>query len=113
MAYDYDLLVVGGGPGGHRAAIAAAKLGRWVAIVDRKQLIGVVCINTGTFRRTLREAVVYLTGMRAGWPRCPSWEKSRATSPRCSRSASPAFPRSAPMRHPGERRDLSPEDEVL
>ncbi|MFT3861551.1 Si-specific NAD(P)(+) transhydrogenase [Micropruina sp.] len=64
MKYDYDLLVVGSGPGGQRAAIAAAKLGRRVAIVDRKQMMGGVCINTGTIpSKTLREAVLYLTGM--------------------------------------------------
>ena len=64
MAYDYDLLVVGSGPGGHRAAIAAAKLGRRVGIVDRRQMVGGVCINTGTIpSKTLREAVLYLTGM--------------------------------------------------
>lgn len=64
MKYDYDLLVVGTGPGGHRAAIAAAKLGRHVAIVDRRHMIGGVCINTGTIpSKTLREAVLYLTGM--------------------------------------------------
>ena len=66
MQYDYDLLVVGSGPGGHRAAIAAAKLGRRVAIVDRKQMLGGVCINTGTIpSKTLREAVLYLTGWRS------------------------------------------------
>lgn len=64
MQYDYDLLVIGSGPGGHRAAIAAAKLGRRVAIVDRRQMLGGVCINTGTIpSKTLREAVLYLTGM--------------------------------------------------
>lgn len=64
MKNDYDLLVIGTGPGGHRAAIAAAKLGKRVAIVDRKQMIGGVCINTGTIpSKTLREAVLYLTGM--------------------------------------------------
>ncbi|WP_298131582.1 Si-specific NAD(P)(+) transhydrogenase [Micropruina sp.] len=64
MKYDYDLLVVGSGPGGHRAAIAAAKLGHRVAIVDRRQMLGGVCINTGTIpSKTLREAVLYLTGM--------------------------------------------------
>jgi NAD(P) transhydrogenase len=64
MDEHYDLLVIGTGPGGHRAAIAAAKLGRRVAIVDRKQMIGGVCINTGTIpSKTLREAVLYLTGM--------------------------------------------------
>ncbi|HVK45924.1 MAG TPA: FAD-dependent oxidoreductase [Micropruina sp.] len=50
MKYDYDLLVVGSGPGGHRAAIAAAKLGRHVAIVDRKQMLGGVCINRARSR---------------------------------------------------------------
>lgn len=64
MSFDYDLLVVGSGPGGHRAAIAAAKLGRRVAIVDRRQTLGGVCINTGTIpSKTLREAVLYLAGM--------------------------------------------------
>ena len=64
MKYDYDLLVIGSGPGGHRAAIAAAKLGNRVAIVDRRQMLGGVCINTGTIpSKTLREAVLYLTGM--------------------------------------------------
>ncbi|HET7278364.1 MAG TPA: Si-specific NAD(P)(+) transhydrogenase [Dermatophilaceae bacterium] len=64
MANDYDLVVVGSGPGGQRAAIAAAKLGRRVAIIDRKQMVGGVCINTGTIpSKTLREAVLYLTGM--------------------------------------------------
>lgn len=62
--YDYDLLVVGSGPGGQRAAVAAAKLGKRVAVVDRRNMVGGVCINTGTIpSKTLREAVLYLTGM--------------------------------------------------
>jgi NAD(P) transhydrogenase len=61
---DYDVLVIGSGPGGQKAAIAAAKLGRSVAVVDRRDMVGGVCINTGTIpSKTLREAVVYLTGM--------------------------------------------------
>jgi NAD(P) transhydrogenase len=61
--YDYDLLVIGSGPGGQKAAIAAAKLGRSVAIVERRNMIGGVCLNTGTIpSKTLREAVLYLTG---------------------------------------------------
>lgn len=61
---DFDLLVLGSGPGGQRAAIAAAKLGRKVAIVDRRDMLGGVCINTGTIpSKTLREAVLYLTGL--------------------------------------------------
>jgi len=61
--YDYDMIVVGSGPGGQKAAIAAAKLGRRVALIERKFSIGGVCINTGTIpSKTLREAVLYLTG---------------------------------------------------
>ncbi|MDT4991926.1 MAG: transhydrogenase [Actinoplanes sp.] len=62
--YDYDLLVLGSGPSGQKAAIAASKLGRRVGIVDRRDMIGGVCINTGTVpSKTLREAVLYLTGL--------------------------------------------------
>ena len=62
--YDFDILVIGSGPGGQKAAIAAAKLGRKVAIVERKDMVGGVCLNTGTIpSKTLREAVLYLTGM--------------------------------------------------
>src|SRR5215468_1186202 len=62
--YDFDVLVLGSGPGGQKAAIAAAKLGRKVGIIDRRNMIGGVCINTGTIpSKTLREAVLYLTGL--------------------------------------------------
>jgi NAD(P) transhydrogenase len=62
--YDYDVLVLGSGPGGQKAAIAAAKLGRRVAIIERRHMMGGVCINTGTIpSKTLREAVLYLTGL--------------------------------------------------
>jgi NAD(P) transhydrogenase len=61
---EYDLVVIGSGPGGQKSAIAAAKLGKSVAVVERLQMIGGVCVNTGTIpSKTLREAVVYLTGM--------------------------------------------------
>ncbi len=62
--YDFDVLVIGSGPGGQKAAIAAAKLERRVAIVERKDMIGGVCLNTGTIpSKTLREAILYLTGL--------------------------------------------------
>ena len=61
--YDYDLLVIGSGPGGQKAAIAAAKLDRRVAVMERPEMIGGVCVNTGTIpSKTLREAILYLTG---------------------------------------------------
>jgi NAD(P) transhydrogenase len=62
--HDFDLLVIGSGPGGQKAAIAAAKLDRRVAMVERPDMIGGVCLNTGTIpSKTLREAVLYLTGL--------------------------------------------------
>ena len=62
--HDYDLIVIGSGPGGQKAAIAAAKLGRRAAVIERRDMVGGVCINTGTIpSKTLREAVLYLTGM--------------------------------------------------
>jgi NAD(P) transhydrogenase len=61
---DFDLLVIGSGPAGQKAAIQAAKLGRRVAVVERGHMIGGVSIHTGTVpSKTLREAVLYLTGM--------------------------------------------------
>ncbi len=60
----YDLVVIGSGPAGQKAAIAASKLGYRAAIVDRGNMMGGVCINTGTIpSKTLREAVLYLTGL--------------------------------------------------
>ena len=60
----YDMIVIGSGPAGQKAAIAAAKLGRRAAIVERGDMVGGVCINTGTIpSKTLREAVLYLTGL--------------------------------------------------
>jgi NAD(P) transhydrogenase len=60
---DVDLLVIGSGPGGQKAAIAGAKLGRRTAVVEKVNMVGGVCINTGTIpSKTLREAIVYLTG---------------------------------------------------
>jgi NAD(P) transhydrogenase len=63
--YDFDLVVIGSGPAGQRAAIQASKLGKRVAVVERRTVVGGVCINTGTIpSKTLREAVLYLTGYR-------------------------------------------------
>jgi NAD(P) transhydrogenase len=59
----YDLVVIGSGPAGQKGAIAAAKLGKKVAVIDRKEMVGGVCLHTGTIpSKTLREAILYLTG---------------------------------------------------
>src|SRR5580693_9225922 len=59
----YDLIVIGSGPGGQRAAIQGAKAGKRVAMIERQSAIGGVCINTGTIpSKTMREAVLHLSG---------------------------------------------------
>ena len=61
----YDLVVIGSGPAGQKGAIAAAKLGKRVAIVERHDMVGGVCIHGGTVpSKTLREAILHLTGFR-------------------------------------------------
>ncbi len=63
MEYDFDLVVIGSGPAGQKAAIQAAKLGKRVAICE-KERVGGVSVNWGTIpSKTLREAIVYLTGL--------------------------------------------------
>ena len=59
----YDLLVIGSGPAGQRSAISAAKLGKRVALVESREVVGGACINTGTIpSKTMREAVLHLSG---------------------------------------------------
>ena len=61
----YDLLVIGTGPAGQKAAVQAAKLGKKVGIIERKEMVGGVCIHTGTIpSKSLREAVLFLSGFR-------------------------------------------------
>jgi len=64
-AYDYDLFVIGSGPAGQRAAIQAAKLGKRVAVAERMQAVGGVCLHHGTIpSKTFREAALHLSGFR-------------------------------------------------
>jgi NAD(P) transhydrogenase len=59
----YDLIVIGSGPAGQRAAIQGAKLGKRVAVVEKREVVGGACINTGTIpSKTMREAVMHLSG---------------------------------------------------
>ncbi|HYZ85954.1 MAG TPA: Si-specific NAD(P)(+) transhydrogenase [Bryobacteraceae bacterium] len=63
--HDYDLLVIGSGPAGQRAAIQAAKLDKRVAVIEKKAVVGGVSVNTGTIpSKTFREAVLDLSGFR-------------------------------------------------
>ena len=61
----YDLVIIGSGPAGQKAAIAASKTGKKVAVVERAFSVGGACLHHGTIpSKTLREAVSYLSGVR-------------------------------------------------
>ena len=63
MSVKYDLVVIGSGPAGQRAAVAASKMNKRVAVVEARTVVGGVCINTGTIpSKTMREAVLHLSG---------------------------------------------------
>ncbi len=63
MSVKYDLIVVGSGPAGQRAAVAASKMNKRVAVVEARTVVGGVCVNTGTIpSKTMREAVLHLSG---------------------------------------------------
>ena len=63
--YDFDLLCIGSGPAGQRASVQAAKLGRRVALVERRIGLGGSCLSTGTIpSKTFREAVLHFAALR-------------------------------------------------
>lgn len=74
-SYDYDLVCIGSGPAGQRAAVQAAKLGHRAAVVEKRRAVGGVSIDTGTIpSKTLREAVVTFSGLAGKGDRLP-WAK--------------------------------------
>jgi NAD(P) transhydrogenase len=77
MDYQYDLVSVGSGPAGQRAAVQAAKLGKRAALIERRRLLGGVCVDTGTIpSKTFREAVLSATG-GAGLDGRPAFQPER------------------------------------
>ncbi len=63
-SYDYDLVCIGSGPAGQRAAVQAAKLGKRAAVVEKLRVVGGVCVDTGTIpSKTLREAVLFFASL--------------------------------------------------
>jgi len=62
MPYDFDLICIGSGPAGQRAAVQAAKLGKKAAVIEKRREVGGVCVDTGTIpSKTFREAVLHFS----------------------------------------------------
>ena len=63
MNLHYDMIVIGSGPAGKRAAIQAAKIGKKVLLIEKNEVVGGVTVHTGTIpSKTLRETVLFLSG---------------------------------------------------
>jgi NAD(P) transhydrogenase len=81
MTYEFDLLSIGSGPAGQRAAVQAAKLGKRAAVVEKQACLGGVCTDTGTIpSKTLREAVLAFTGGTAFGERRRGGSDARPTA---------------------------------
>ncbi len=62
---EYDLIVIGSGPAGEWASIQGCKLGKKVALIEKRAVIGGVCVHTGTLpSKTLRESSLYYSGLK-------------------------------------------------
>lgn len=65
MTFDYDLVVLGGGPAGEKGAVQAAYFGKRVAVIERAEEPGGAAVHTGTLpSKTMRETAMYLSGYR-------------------------------------------------
>src|SRR4051812_13403431 len=62
---EYDLVVIGSGPAGRRAAIQTAKLNKRVVVIEQGRRVGGVSVHTGTIpSKTMRETALNLSGWR-------------------------------------------------
>lgn len=61
----YDIIVIGSGPAGKRAAIQATKVGKSALLIEKGRIVGGVTVHTGTIpSKTMRETVLFLSGWR-------------------------------------------------
>src|SRR5262245_54868954 len=81
MTYDFDLVAIGSGPAGQRAAGPAAKPGKRAAVVERRRCVGGVCVDTGTIpSKTLREAVIAHAAIAGRGERVPGARREERPS---------------------------------
>ena len=88
--YDYDVLVIGAGPGGYVAAIRAAQLGLKTACAESRETLGGTCLNVGCIpSKAMLHASEYFDAASNGSMDDMGVEvKPSSTSTRCTRSGS-------------------------
>ena len=63
--HHYDIVVIGSGPAGEKAALQASKLKKQVALIDNSPHLGGASLHTGTIpSKSLRETVIHLALLR-------------------------------------------------
>ena len=102
MAYDYDIVVIGGGPAGYAGAIRAAQLGKRVLCVERDKLGG-ICLNWGCIPTKALLTNAHLVemiknhGKAFGYSGQPSWDfaqmigRSRSVAARLNKGVEGLF----------------------
>ena len=79
LRFDFDLVCIGSGPAGQRAAVQTAKLGKRAAVIEKRRNVGGICLDTGTIpSKTLREAVIATRASPARATACPGPGSTRA-----------------------------------
>lgn len=92
--HNYDLLVIGAGPSGESAAIAAAKMGKRVAVVENRALVGGSCAHKGTIpSKSLRHVVKQIIQFKGNSLFREIGDSRRLTYPRVLESASRVIPK--------------------
>ena len=83
--YEFDLVAIGSGPAGQRAAVQAAKLGKRAAVIEKNRYVGGLCVETGTIpSKTFREAVWAMSEAPAPAPVPPRRNSLRASATSCA-----------------------------
>jgi len=81
VTYDFDLIAIGSGPAGQRAAVQTSKLGRRAAVIEKRRCVGGVCLDTGTIpSKTLREAAVIYAVIAGKGDRAPGFRREERPS---------------------------------
>ena len=81
QSFQFDLVCIGSGPAGQRAAIQGAKIGKRVALIEKRRVAGGACLDTATIpSKTFREAVLSFSGLNFRWLENQQHLSSRPTA---------------------------------